>query len=217
MAFATEGDLEQWALEALQGLGFAYLHGAALSPETDSPARESFREVLLLERLRAAISRLNPSLPAQAIETVANSVRDREFAGDLIQENRRLHDLMVNGVPVSWIDSGEERDAIARVVDWEDTKNDWLVTNQFEVVGQTARRPDIVIFLNGIPLIVFELKGTESGTLKGAFNQVETYKAQVPDLFRTNAFNVISEGVTARYGTLSANLDRFMRWRTIDR
>lgn len=102
MAFATEGDLEQWALEALQGLGFAYLHGAALSPETDSPARESFREVLLLERLRAAISRLNPSLPAQAIETVANSVRDREFAGDLIQENRRLHDLMVNGVPVSW-------------------------------------------------------------------------------------------------------------------
>ena len=88
--------------------------------------------------------------------------------------------------------------------------------NQFEVVGQTARRPDIVLFLNGMPIVVIELKGTESGTLKGAYNQVETYKAQVPALFRTNAFSVISEGVTARYGSISADLDRFMRWRTVD-
>ena len=216
MAFASEDDLEDWALEALQAIGFAYLPGSALSPETENPERESFREVLLLDRLRDAISRLNPRLPAQAVETVVNRVRDREFAGDLMQENRRLHDLMVHGVPVSWVEDGAERDAIARLVDWEDDGNDWLVTNQFEVVGQTARRPDVVIFLNGMPLIVIELKGTESGTLKGAYNQIETYKAQVPDLFRTNAFNVISEGVTARYGTLSANLDRFMRWRTVD-
>jgi len=197
-------------------MGFAYLHGSALSPEIDDPARESFREVLLLDRVRAAITALNPNLPRAAVETVINRVRDREFAGDLMQENRRLHDLLVHGVPVSWMEDGSERDAIARLVDWEGAGNDWLVTNQFEVVGQTARRPDVVIFLNGMPLVVIELKGTESGTLKGAYNQVETYKAQVPDLFRTNAFNVISEGVTARYGTLSANLDRFMRWRTVD-
>ena len=101
-------------------------------------------------------------------------------------------------------------------MDWENGANDWLAVNQFEVVGQTARRPDIVIFLNGMPIIVIELKGTETGTLKGAYNQIETYKAQVPALFRTNAFTVISEGVTARYGSISANLDRFMRWRTVD-
>lgn len=214
--FASEDDLEQWALQALRELGFDYLHGSELSPELDDPARQSFHEVLLLGRLRAATARLNPDLPPQAVETVVNRVRDREFAGDLMQENRRLHDLMVHGVPVSWVEDGAERDAIARLVDWGEGENDWLVTNQFEVVGQTARRPDVVVFLNGMPLIVIELKGTESGTLKGAYNQIETYKAQVPDLFRTNAFNVISEGVTARYGTLSANFDRFMRWRTVD-
>ncbi|WP_206478002.1 type I restriction endonuclease subunit R [Halomonas sp. KRD171] len=216
MAFASEDDLEQWTLEALQTLGFAYMHGSELSPEVDNPARESFREVFLLDRMRAAISRLNPELSSEAIETVINRVRDREFSDDLIQENRRLHELLVYGVPVSWIENGEERDAIARLIDWESGDNDWLVTNQFEVVGQTARRPDVIIFLNGMPLVVVELKGTETGTLKGAYNQIQTYKSQLPELFRTNAFNVISEGVTARYGTLSANFDRFMRWRTVD-
>jgi type I restriction enzyme R subunit len=216
MPFASEDDLEQWALGELQELGFAYLHGSALSPEAADPFRQSFHDVLLLPRLEAAIGRLNPELPPAAVQTVLNRVRDPEFAGDLISENRRIHDLLVGGVPVSWDEGGVERNAVARLVDWEGGENDWLSVNQFEVVGQTARRPDIVIFLNGMPIIVIELKGTESGTLKGAYNQVETYKAQVPALFRTNAFSVISEGVTARYGSISADLDRFMRWRTVD-
>ena len=158
----------------------------------------------------------NPALPLEPVQTVLNRVRDSEFAGDLISENRRIHALLVGGVPVTWFEGGEEQNAIARLVDWENGANDWLAVNQFEVVGQTARRPDIVIFLNGMPLIVIELKGTETGTLKGAYNQIETYKSQIPSLFRTNAFTVISEGVTARYGSISANLDRFMRWRTVD-
>ncbi len=216
MAFATEDDLEQWALGELRDLGFTYLHGSELSPETDDPARQSYHDTLLLPRLNAAIQRLNPTLPSEAVQTVLNRVRDTEFAGDLISENRRIHTLLVGGVPVTWFEGGEERNAIARLVDWGNRENDWLVVNQFEVVGQTARRPDIVIFLNGMPVIVIELKGTQTGTLKGAYNQIETYKSQVPALFRTNAFSVISEGVTARYGSLSANLDRFMRWRTVD-
>lgn len=216
MAFATEDDLEQWALGELQDLGFAYKHGSELSPEMDDPVRQSYHDTLLLPRLDTAIRRLNPTLPSEAVQTVLNRVRDTEFAGDLISENRRIHALLVGGVPVTWFEGGEERNAIARLVDWENGTNDWLAVNQFEVVGQTARRPDIVIFLNGMPIIVIELKGTETGTLKGAYNQIETYKAQVPALFRTNAFSVISEGVTARYGSLSANLDRFMRWRTVD-
>lgn len=216
MAFATEDDLEQWALGELRDLGFTYLHGSELSPETEAPVRQSYHDTLLLPRLNAAIQRLNPTLPPEAVQTVLNRVRDTEFAGDLISENRRIHTLLVGGVPVTWFEGGEERNAIARLVDWDSRENDWLVVNQFEVVGQTARRPDIVIFLNGMPVIVIELKGTQTGTLKGAYNQIETYKSQVPALFRTNAFSVISEGVTARYGSLSANLDRFMRWRTVN-
>ena len=216
MAFASEDDLEQWALEELQGMGYSYLHGAALSPENDTPARESFQEVLLLERLEAAIRKLNPALPDDAVRTTINTVRDTKFSGDLISENRRIHDAMVGGVPVSWFEGGEEKHDIARLIDWDNSDNNWLVVNQFEVVGKTARRPDVIVFLNGMPIIVIELKGTESGSLKGAFNQIETYKSQVPDLFRTNALNVISEGVTARFASLSANFDRFMRWRTVD-
>ncbi|EDM70675.1 type I site-specific deoxyribonuclease, HsdR family protein [Roseobacter sp. AzwK-3b] len=216
MAFATEDDLEQWALSELQSIGFTYQHGLELSPEVEDPVRQSYHDTLLLPRLDAAIRRLNPTLPPEAVQTVLNRVRDTEYAGDLISENRRIHGILVGGVPVTWFEGSEERNAIARLVDWESEENDWLAVNQFEVVGQTARRPDIVLFLNGMPLILIELKGTETGTLKGAYNQIETYKAQIPALFRTNAFSVISEGVTARYGSLSANLDRFMRWRTVD-
>lgn len=216
MAFASEDDLEQWALAELQGLGFSYQHGSALSPEIPDPVRESFHDVLLLGRLEDAIRRMNPHLPPEAVREAVNAIRDTQFAGDLMSENRRIHAALTGGVSVSWFEAGEEVSAIARLVDWDNEDNDWLVVNQFEVVGQTARRPDVVVFLNGMPIIIIELKGTQSGSLKGAFNQIETYKSQVPDLFRTNAFNVISEGVTARYGSLSANYDRFMRWRTID-
>lgn len=216
MAWASEDDLEQWALEELRGLGFGYLHGSDTAPDGAAALRESYHDVLLLPRLEAAIRRLNPELPAEAVQTVLNRVRDTEFAGDLMSENRRLHDLMVHGVPVTWFAAGQEHSAVARLIDWEGAGNDWLAVNQFEVAGRSLRRPDIVLFLNGLPLVVVELKGTGSGTLKGAFNQIETYKAQVPALFRTNAFVVISEGVTARYGSISASLDRFMRWRTVD-
>jgi type I restriction enzyme, R subunit len=216
MAFATEDDLEQWALDELRAAGFPYLHGSALSPDNDNPARESYRDVLLLDRLTAAVRRLNPHLPEDAVRAAVNEIRDTKFSGDLLSENRRIHGVLTTGVPVSWFEQGQERHDIARLVDFDNTGNDWLVVNQFEVVGQTARRPDVIIFLNGMPIIVIELKGTQSGTLKGAYNQLETYKAQVPDLFRTNAFNVISEGVTAQYGSLSADVNRFMRWRTVD-
>ncbi|MFQ6777515.1 type I restriction endonuclease subunit R [Cereibacter sphaeroides] len=216
MPFASESDLEDWALDELRDLGFTYLSGTDLSPEIDDPIRQSYHDVLLLSRLEAAIRRLNPALPPDAVQTVMNRVRDTEFAGDLISENRRIHALLVEGVPVTWFEGADERHAVARLADWENRDNDWLVVNQFEVAGQTFRRPDVVIFLNGLPIIVIELKGTQTGSLRGAFNQIETYKAQIPALFRTNIFSVISEGVTARYGSLSANLDRFMLWRTVD-
>lgn len=216
MAFASEADLEIWALEELQALGHALMAASATEPDALQPLRQSYRDTLLLPRLEAAIRTLNPHLPDEAVRDALNSVRDTVFSGDLVQENRRLHALMVDGVKVNWHQGGEEHSGLAQLVDWSDQHNEWRVISQLEVAGKSARRPDIIIFLNGMPLVVIELKGTGSGSLKGAYNQIETYKSQVPDLFRTNLFSVISEGVTARYGSLSADFDRYMRWRTVD-
>ncbi|MBS4010733.1 MAG: type I restriction endonuclease subunit R [Roseovarius sp.] len=216
MAYATEADLENWALGELAGLGFAHLPGAATDPEAATPLRPSYRDTILLPKLQAAIHRLNPHLPPAAIQTAVNALRDTVFTGDLISENRRIHEALVGGIKVNWVEGGEDRAGLARVIDWDNQHNEWLAVSQFEVAGKSLRRPDIVLFLNGLPVVVIELKGTQTGTLKGACNQIDTYKSQIPDLFRTNAFSVISEGVTARYGSMSADFDRFMRWRTID-
>ncbi len=216
MAYASEADLENWALGELAALGFSHLSGVATDPEAANPLRPSYRDTILLPKLQAAIQRLNPHLPLQAIQTAGNALRDTVFTGDLISENRRIHEALVGGITVNWVEAGEDRAGLARVIDWDNRHNEWLAVSQFEVAGKSLRRPDIVLFLNGLPVVVIELKGTQTGTLKGACNQIDTYKSQIPDLFRTNAFSVISEGVTARYGSMSADFDRFMRWRTID-
>jgi type I restriction enzyme, R subunit len=216
MAYASEADLENWALGELAALGFTHLPGAATDPEAANPLRPSYRDTILLPKLQAAIQRLNPHLPPQVIQTAVNALRDTVFTGDLISENRRIHEALVGGIKVNWVEAGEDRAGLARVIDWNNLHNEWLAVSQFEVAGRSLRRPDIVLFLNGLPVVVIELKGTQTGTLKGACNQIDTYKSQIPDLFRTNAFSVISEGVTARFGSMSADFDRFMRWRTID-
>ena len=146
----------------------------------------------------------------------SKKVLDTVFTTDLIQENQRLHRLMVEGIKTTYVEGGEERNAVVKLIDWTDQGNDWRAVNQFDVVGKTTRIPDVVIFLNGMPLVVIELKGTEGKDITAAFNQIETYKADIPELFRTGLLNVISDGHTAQYGSLSANLDRFMTWRTID-
>lgn len=137
MAFVTEDDLEQLALGEQCELGFGYQHGSELSTETEDPVRQSYHDTLLPPRLHTAIRRLNPALPPEAVQTVLNRVRDTEFPGDLISGNRRIHTLLVGGVPLTWFEGREERNAIARLVDFENGANDGLVVNQFEVVGQS--------------------------------------------------------------------------------
>ncbi|MFN4153501.1 MAG: type I restriction endonuclease [Paracoccaceae bacterium] len=158
MAFASGADLEAWALGELRALGHVFMPGAAADPESAAPLRQSYRDTILLPNLTAAIRRLNPALPDEAVRSVANALRDTVFAGDLIQENRRIHEALVGGVKVTWLDRGEERSDLARLVDWENCKNEWLVISQLEVAGKSVRRPDIVIFLNGLPIVVVELK-----------------------------------------------------------
>lgn len=216
MAWASEADLEAVFMEDLGALGYSLHHGSEISPEMRKPMRTSFRETFLLPVFFDALKRLNPELPDSAIQEAATRVHDVVFATDVVQENRRLHDVLVNGVALTYFADGEERNARVQIVDWENQKNDWRAINQVDVVGKNPRIPDVVLFLNGLPLVVVELKGTEGAEIDAAYRQIDTYKEDIPDLFRTTLLTVISDGLNARYGSLSAGLDRFMRWRTID-
>ena len=175
--------------------------------------------MLLVERLRAAIAKLNPTLNAETRAEVLAKLTQTETPS-LVEENRRLHRYMIEGVPVEvrradGSISGEQ----VRLIDFDDPDaNDWLAVNQYTVIENKAnRRPDVVIFVNGMPLGVIELKnpGDENATLDGAFNQLQTYKSQITSLFRTNAVLVISDGIAARIGSLTADRERFMPWRTV--
>ena len=220
MSHVTESLVEDAALEWLAGLGYAVLHGPDISPDGPTPERVSYDQVLLTIRHREALARLNPHLPAEMLEEVLRKVQQTETPS-LIEENRRLHRYLIEGVPVEVArEDGSIGGDVARLIDFADVDaNDWLAVNQYTVIeGQKNRRPDVVLYVNGLPLAVIELKnpGDENATLDGAFNQLQTYKDQIPSLFRTNAVLVTSDGLHARLGSLTANLERFMPWRTVD-
>lgn len=215
-AWTSEADLENVFMDDLAALGFSLHHGSEISPDASHPMRQSFRDTILEPVLLESLARLNPALPNTAIKEAASRLRDIVFTTDVVQENRRIHDLMVNGVALTYFSDGEERNARVRIVDWDNAHNDWRAINQVDVVGKNPRIPDVVLFLNGLPLVVVELKGTQGANTEAAYNQVDTYKEDIPDLFRTSLLIVISDGITARYGSLSAGLDRYMSWRTVD-
>ena len=220
MAGVTESHVEDAALEWLSELGYAVLHGPKISPDGPTPERISYDEVLLTSRLRKALKRLNPHLPAETLEEVLHKVQQTDTPL-LIEENRRLHRYLIEGVPVEIArEDGSIGGDVAWLIDFVNVDaNDWLAVNQYTVVeDRHNRRPDVVLFINGLPMAVIELKnpGGENATLEGAFNQLQTYKAEIPSLFRTNAVLVTSDGLNARVGSLTANLERFMPWRTVD-
>ena len=215
----AESHVEEAALAWLAELGYATIGGPEIGPDGPHPERVSYREVLLLPRLRAAIERLNPGLTNETRAEVLAKLTRSEHPG-LIEENRRLHRCLIEGVPVEvrrpdGTIGGEQ----ARLIDFDDPEaNDWLAVNQFTIIeGKATRRPDVMVFVNGMPLAVLELKnpGAENATIDGAFNQLQTYKAQIASLFRLNALLLVSDGITARIGSLTADRERFMPWRTI--
>src|SRR5690606_10545284 len=173
----------------------------------------------LVKRLLDGWARLNPTLPTEALDDAYRKLTRLEGA-DLIQRNRALHRLLVNGVTVEYrTREGEVRGAQARVIDFDKPDgNDWLAVNQFSVTeNKHGRRPDVVLFVNGLPLAVIELKNAadENATIWGAFQQLQTYQAEIPSLFATNAALIVSDGVEARVGALGAGRERFKPWRTI--
>ena len=216
----SESHVEDAALEWLSRLGYAVLNGPDISPDGPAPERISYDQVLLIPRLDKSLKRLNPRLPAETLEEVLRKMQQTETPS-LIEENRRLHRYLIEGVPVEVArEDGSIGGDIARLIDFDDVDaNDWLAVNQYTVVEHGHnRRPDVVLFVNGLPLAVIELKnpGDESATLEGAFNQLQTYKDQIPSLFRTNAVLVTSDGLHARVGSLTASPERFMPWRAVD-
>ncbi len=220
MSRIAESDVEEAALHWLAEMGYTPVHGPSIAPEGATPERASYGDVLLIGRVKAAIARLNPTLSAEAqAEVLAKLLHTETHA--LIEENRRLHRYFVEGVPVEVRrDDGTISGEQARLVDFGDpTANDWLAVNQFTVIeNKTNRRPDVVLFLNGLPIAVIELKNPsdENATLDGAHNQLQTYKDQIGSLFRMNAALIISDGLGARVGSLTADRERFMPWRTVD-
>jgi type I restriction enzyme, R subunit len=207
-------------LEWLAELGWQVLPGPSIAPGEPGAERESYRDVILRGQLRAALERLNPGVPASALDAAERKLLSRE-SPSLVLENRRLHRLLVDGVEVEVpAAGGGARGVLARVIDFERPEaNDWLAVNQLTVEeGQAHRRPDVVLYVNGLPLVVVELKNPadEDATIWSAHNQLQTYKLEVPALLATNALLAVSDGVDARLGTLTGAKEWFLPWRTVD-
>ena len=215
----TEDQLEQEALGWLADVGWQHRFGPDLAPDGNAPERAGYREVLLTGRLREAIALLNPQVPAAARDDALKQVQDLGTSV-LLAANRHFHRLLVTGVPVQYQCDGETRGDFVRLVDWaEPAHNEWLAVNQYSITGpHHTRRPDIVLFVNGLPLVVIELKNPAdlNADVWKAFHQIQTYKAQIADTFQYNELLVISDGTDALQGSLSADTERFMAWRTID-
>lgn len=223
MSYLTESAIEVFAIKLLERQGWRYLPGPAIAPDGDSPERARFSEVLLAERFAQAVRRINPRVPAPAVEMAIKEVQ-RYASPDLLDANEQWHRWMTEGVTVELQQDGQARGQPVALIDFARPEaNDFLVVNQFTVAQNAEqhaerKRLDLALFVNGLPLVVVELKnaGSENATLKTAWQQVETYKQAIPALFHTNAWVVISDGLEARAGALSAGLSRFMAWKSAD-
>jgi len=216
----NESHVEDAALTWFGELGYAVGHGPQLAPGEPAAERDSFGEVVLVGRLREAIRRLNPAIPEEAREEALRKVL-RVATTSLVQTNRAFHRMLRDGVDVEYPrPDGSIKGDKAQLVDFADVQaNDWLVVNQFTVIeAQHNRRPDVVVFVNGLPLGLIELKNAadEDATIWSAYAQLQTYKAEVPSLLYYNAAPVVSDGLQARIGSLTANQEWFKVWRTID-
>jgi type I restriction enzyme, R subunit len=216
----TESHVEEAALAWFGELGYTVLHGPDIAPGEPLAERDDYGQVVLGARLRRKLADLNPHMPADALEEAARKVT-RPASSSLINNNRLFHRMLVDGVEVEYrrADNSIAGDR-ARLVDFDEPdNNEWLAVNQFTVIeGQHNRRPDIVLFVNGLPLTVIELKNAadERADVWAAFKQLQTYKLQITPLFNLNETLIVSDGLDARMGTVSSDRERFMPWRTIE-
>ncbi|VUT28285.1 MAG: hypothetical protein SYNGOMJ08_00854 [Candidatus Syntrophoarchaeum sp. GoM_oil] len=215
----TESEIEKFAIELLEKQGYQYIYAPDIAPDSDTPERRSFEDVLLSDRLQTAVGRINPKIPAEAREDAIKQIQ-RLNSPELIVNNEEFHRMLTEGIKVSYQKDGNNRGDLVWLIDFKNPdNNDFIVTNQFTVrENGVNKRPDIILFVNGLPLVVIELKNPaeETATVKSAFKQLQTYKQAIPGLFIYNGFMVISDGLEARAGSLSAGFSRFMAWKTSD-
>ena len=219
MSLIIEDDVEIQSIEWFKEIGYQCKHGNEISPEGNDSERDDFKKVILEERLRSTLIRINPDIPNQVINNSISQILNPNIPA-LLSCNREMHNWMTRGLKVTFMQDNQEIGRQLKLIDFENIdNNDWLIVNQFEVQGdKRLRRPDVVVFINGLPVGVIELKNPadENADIWKAYNQLQTYKNNIPDLFNSNAILVISDGIQARMGSLTANQERFMRWRTID-
>ena len=220
MSFLDEAQVEVGLIELLRELGYEYAFGPDIACDGVRPERTSYADVVLDDRLRQALTRINPDVPSDAIDEAIRKVT-RVESPSLIANNRTSHKLVTEGVPVEYHgDDGRIVHDSVRLIDFaEPDNNDWLAVNQFTVIeNKRNRRADVVVFINGLPIAVAELKNPadETATVKRAFNQLQTYKQDIPVLFTYNEILLVADGLEARHGTITSDWDRFMPWRTID-
>ena len=213
----TESKIESFAIELLENLGYECLYGPSIDPDSEHPERQSYADVILKERLRHAVYTLNPSIPEAAKDQAIRDVT-HITSPELINNNEIFHRYFTDGVDVEYQKDGITRGDKVWLVDFRNPENnEFLVVNQFTVIENNInKRPDIVLFINGLPLVVIELKNPtdENATVKDAFNQLQTYRVMIPSLFTYNALLVISDGLEARAGSLSAGYSRFNAWKS---
>jgi type I restriction enzyme, R subunit len=216
----TESVVEDAAISWLEDLGYSYLHGSVIAPGEKAEERANHRQVLLNERIRTALARINPKLHTDALDEAFRWITHPP-SPSMEENNQAFHRALINGISVeNKTADGSTRGDLAWLIDFDNPdNNDWLVVNQFTVIeGKHNRRPDMVVFINGLPIAVIELKNPEdeNATALSAWKQLQTYKTQISSLFNTNELLVISDGVDARLGSLTAGYERFGPWRTVD-
>jgi type I restriction enzyme R subunit len=219
MTRITEHSIEEFAIELLDKLGYEYIYAPNIAPDGETPERETYEQVLLVERLQNAVERINKSMPADAQAEAIKEIQ-RIASPELLANNEAFHRLLTEGIPVSKRIDGDDRGDRVWLIDFKNPyNNDFVVANQFTVVeNNNNKRPDVILFVNGIPLVVIELKNAadENATIHSAFKQIETYKTIIPTLFTYNGFVVISDGLEAKAGSISAGFSRFMAWKSAD-
>ncbi len=214
----TENLLEEAAIEILQEMEYSYVFGPDISHDGEYPERKSYKDVILEQRVKDALFNINRDLPEEALEDAYRKIIT--FNSPVLEENNKeFHKLLAEGIDVSFTKNGQPKTEKAYIVDFKNPKkNDFLVANQFTIIENEERRPDLTIFINGIPLVVIELKSAtdENVGIDSAYNQIQTYKQDIPSLFNYNAFCILSDGINAKVGTITSNEERFMNWRSID-
>ncbi|MBX3009782.1 MAG: type I restriction endonuclease subunit R [Melioribacteraceae bacterium] len=215
----TEDHIESFAIELLKSLGWDYIHGYAIAPGAEEQERSSFEQIILTSRLQKAITIINKNIPHSALEQAISKIQ-RIFSPALIHNNEEFHSQLIEKVKIPYHQDGYERSHEVALIDFEHPENNqFLVVNQFTVVEKNQnKRPDIILFVNGIPLVVLELKNAadEEADLFHAYQQIQTYKEIIPSLFTYNAFCVISDGLESKAGTITSGFNRFMAWKSSD-